>query len=100
MVSGCGCDFPHVTLTKGEWVGYPKIEVDDPQWEADERKNREALVALLHGSGEKAIELYGVWLSDDVDFAKPAQVREAIPLMKILEPDFRFKERGFYEVSL
>ena len=26
--SGCGCDFPHVTLTRGEWVGYLDVVVD------------------------------------------------------------------------
>jgi alpha-D-ribose 1-methylphosphonate 5-triphosphate synthase subunit PhnL len=95
--SGCGCDFPHVTLTRGEWVGYPDVVVDDPEWEASERENREALVALLRESGEKTVDLYGIW---DGDFAKPANVREEIPLTRILEPNFRFKERGFYTVSL
>ncbi len=95
--SGCGCDFPHVTLTRGEWVGYPAVVVDDPAWEASERVNREALVALLRESGEKTVDLYGIW---DGDFAKPVNVREEIPLSRILEPNFRFKERGFYTVSL
>jgi hypothetical protein len=98
--SGCGCEFPHVTLTRGEWVGYLEVEVDDPEWEAGERVNREALVTLLRGSGEKIAELYGIWLSNDGDFAKPVNVREEIPLARILEADFRFKERGFYRVSL
>jgi hypothetical protein len=98
--SGCGCDFPHVTLTRGEWVGYEKVEVDDPEWEARERLNREALVNLLRSSGEKIVELYGIWRSNDGDPAKPANVREEIPLARILEPDFRFKERGFYRVNL
>jgi hypothetical protein len=95
--SGCGCDFPHVTLTKGEWVGYPDVVVDAPDWEARERMNREELVALLRGSGEQVVELYGIW---DGEFEKPVNVREEIPLTRILEPDFRFKERGFYTVSL
>jgi hypothetical protein len=95
--SGCGCDFPHVTLTRGSWVGYPDIVVDDPAWEASERVNREALVALLRDSGENTIELYGVW---DGEFEKPVNVREKISLIRILEPGFRFKERGFYTVSL
>jgi hypothetical protein len=95
--SGCGCDFPHVTLTKGEWVGYPDVVVDDPDWEASEHMNREELVALLRGSGEQVVELYGIW---DGEFEKPVNVREEIPLTRILEPDFRFKERGFYTVSL
>jgi alpha-D-ribose 1-methylphosphonate 5-triphosphate synthase subunit PhnL len=95
--SGCGCDFPHVTLTRGSWVGYPDVVVDDPDWEASERMNREALVTLLRGSGEKTVELYGIW---DGEFEKPVNVREKIPLTRILESDFRFKERGFYTVSL
>jgi hypothetical protein len=95
--SGCGCDFPHVTLTRGEWVGYLDVVVDDPEWEASERVNREALVALLRESGEKTVDLYGIW---DGEFEKPVNIREEIPLTRILEPDFRFKERGFYTVSL
>ena len=95
--SGCGCDFPHVTLTRGDWVGYPDVVVDDPSWEASERVNREALVALLRESGESAIELYGIW---DGEFEKPVTVREKIFISRIKEPDFRFKERGFYTVHL
>ena len=71
--------------------------VDDPEWEATELVNREALVALLRDSAEKNVELYGVWYGD---FAKQVNVREEIPLARILEPDFRFKERGLYTVSL
>ena len=95
--SGCGCDFPHVTLTRGEWVGYLDVVVDDPEWEASERVNREALVALWRESGEKTVDLYGIW---DGEFEKPVNVREEIPIARILESDFRFKERGFYTVSL
>jgi hypothetical protein len=96
--SNCGCDFPHVTLTRGEWVGYSDVEVDNPEWEASERFNREALVGLLRESGEE-IELYGIWLSDGADFSRPENFRDEIPLAKILEPAFRFKERGFYRVT-
>jgi hypothetical protein len=95
--SGCGCDFPHVTLTRGDWAGYLDVMVDDLEWEASERVNREALVALLRESGEKTVDLYGIW---DGEFEKPVNIREEIPLTRILEPDFRFKERGFYTVSL
>jgi hypothetical protein len=78
-------------------VGYEDVVVDDPDWEASERVNREALVTLLRSSGEKTVELYGIW---DGEFVKPVNVREEIPLTRIVEPDFRFKERGFYTVSL
>jgi alpha-D-ribose 1-methylphosphonate 5-triphosphate synthase subunit PhnL len=96
--AGCGCDFPHVTLTKGAWVGYPEVIVDDPVWETTERVNREALIALLIGSGEKKIELYGIW--QDGESENPVNVRDEISLERILDPDFRFKERGFYTVNL
>jgi alpha-D-ribose 1-methylphosphonate 5-triphosphate synthase subunit PhnL len=96
--AGCGCDFPHVTLTQGEWVGYPEVVVDNPAWEATERLNRESLVALLNSAGEKTIELYGIW--EDGESGKSVNVREGISLKRILDPDFRFKERGFYTVNL
>jgi hypothetical protein len=82
---------------KEAWIGYPDVVVDDPEWGASERMNREALVALLRESGEKTVELYGIW---DGEFEKPVNAREEILLTRILEPDFRFKERCFYSVSL
>jgi hypothetical protein len=97
--SSCGCDFPHVTLTRGEWVGYSDVVVDDPEWETSERLNREALVGLLRQSGEEIVELYGIWLSDDRDFSRPENFRDEITLAQILDPTFRFKERGFYSVN-
>jgi hypothetical protein len=95
--AGCGCDFPHVTLTKGEWVGYLDVVVDNPEWEVNERFTREALVALLRESGEMTIELYGIW---DGKIKENERIREEVSLSRILDPDFRFKERGFYTVTL
>ena len=45
--------------------------------------NREALVALLRESGEKTVDLYGIW---DGEFEKPVNIREEIPLTRILIP--------------
>lgn len=91
--SGCGCDFPHTTL-------YSEVVEIDPELEATERFNREQLVRLLRESGEEMVELYGIWLSDwKKDPLSPEVLREDIPLTKILEPTFRFKERGFYRVN-
>jgi hypothetical protein len=55
-------------------------------------------VALLNASEEKMIELYGIW--QDGESEKPINVREEISLKRILDPDFRFRERGFYTVNL
>lgn len=74
--------------------------MDEPEWEASEHFNREGLVALLQESGEKMVELYGIWLRNNGDFANQVNIRENISLKRILEPDFRFKERGLYQVSL
>jgi hypothetical protein len=98
--SNCGCDFRHLILTRGEWSGYSEVEVGDPEWEASERFNREALVALLQGSGEERFELYGLWLYDGIDFSRPENIRQEIALANILEPAFRFKERGLYRVRV
>jgi hypothetical protein len=92
--SGCGCNFPNATLTEEGWVGYPA------ESEAAERFNRAELVALLQESGEEMVELYGVWLDDKETLSKPEVFRENIALTRILEPTVRFKERGFYRVSL
>jgi hypothetical protein len=96
--SGCGCDFPHATLTRGESVHYEYVVPDDPEWQATERFNRQALVRLLGESGEHVVEVYGIWLSD-CELSSPENFREKIALERILEPTFRFKERGFYLVT-
>jgi hypothetical protein len=98
--SGCGCDFPHATYQNGGW---PEIEyrelVKDEYVErvAIDRLNRERLADLLRATGEKVVELYGVW---DGDFAQVPAARESISIEAILDPNFRFKERGFYEVRI
>jgi hypothetical protein len=95
--SDCGCDFPHAMFQNGGW---PEIEFADslesyPDRIASERYNRGALVNLLRGAGEEAVELYGVWAGD---YAKPPESREVIKLERIVHSDFIFKERGFYKV--
>ena len=72
--SGCGCDFPNVMLQNGEW---PVFEMEpDAEREASDRFNREVLVDLLRESGEKVVELYGLWA--DGDLTKTPQAREEI----------------------
>jgi hypothetical protein len=93
--SGCGCDFPFVNLQKGQW---PIFDLgNDAEREVSNRNNREALVDLLRESGEKTIELYGVW---DGDFVAAPKAREEVSLERILDSGFHFKEQGFYIVRL
>jgi hypothetical protein len=103
--SGCGCDFPHVTLQGGRW---PTI-VDDEGYEKDEsdierdachRRNQESLLRMLHTAGDKTVELYEVWDGGNEDFAEPPEAREDISAQRLLDSDFAFKEKGFYRVHL
>jgi hypothetical protein len=101
--AGCGCDFPHATLQNGCWpeIGYPEgFEAAYPESLANSRRNRQALVDLLRTTGDKVVELYGVWDGTDTDFSEEPMAREEITIERILDPDFVFKERGFYEVRL
>jgi len=100
--SGCGCDFPNVMLQNGAW---PTLDIEeaekddlDKARDASDRHNRELLARLLRASGGRMIELYGLWHDDSEAIAKPPQAFENIPLDRILESDFRFKEQVLYRV--
>ena len=92
--SCCGCDFPHAILHNGEWLAPMEEEADRL---STHRRNMEALVALLHASGECDVELYGIWSGDIV--TAPRAV-ESISIEQLLDADFHFRERGFYRVSI
>lgn len=100
--SGCGCDFPHAIFQNGDW---PEMEYNtyagkdelDIARDVVRRRNCAALVALLQTTGEDSVELYGVW---DGDFAVVPKARESISIESLLDPNFCFKEQGFYKVSL
>jgi len=100
--SGCGCDFPHVILQNGEWPTIEETEKDELDIARDisDRRNKEALVALLQTTGDKTVELYGVWDGGNEVFDKPPQAQEEISVQRLLESEFRFKEQGFYKLHL
>ena len=100
--SSCGCDFPHATLQNGKWPELEYVsdaEKDELEIARDisDRKNCEALLALLRTTGDNMVELYGVW---DGDFANAPQAQENISVNDLLGPNFRFKEQGFYKLYL
>jgi hypothetical protein len=95
--SGCGCDFPHVILQNGEWPFFPELEHSDPKRDASDRSNRESLVGFLQSTGEDMVELYGVWAGD---YEEAPRAREEVPVERLLDSNFCFKERGFYRVKL
>lgn len=91
--AGCGCDFPHVLLQNGEC---PNFDFGQTERIGTFRQNRSALATLLRNTDETAIENYGLWWGN---FAKEPLYREDISLLRILEPDFLFREQVFYRVS-
>jgi len=100
--SGCGCDFPNIMLQNGGW---PRVEVSeaekdefDKEQDISDQHNRELLVGLLQASGNKTVELFGFWIGTKDDFKKPPRAIENIPLVRMLESDFRFKELVLYRV--
>jgi hypothetical protein len=96
--SGCGCDFPHIMNQNGEWP-VPWDEVRDPHQVDVEQRNRGALVKFLREIQEPSVELYGVW-DGNFDFSEAPKVSEVISLEQMLDPNFYFKEQGFYTVQI
>jgi len=92
--SHCGCDFPHLMFQNGGWPA--PWEDKDPEQAASDRQNHEALVTALQQTGETGVELYGVWSGD---LSEPKSVEE-ISITDLLNPNFYFKEQGFYRVRL
>jgi hypothetical protein len=79
--------------------GWPCFDDEEPEpdQEASDRSNLEQLAALLRETGDRAVELYGVW-DGNFDFTTPPAIREDISVETILERGFQFKEQGFYLV--
>ena len=96
--SGCGCDFPHVIFQNEGWP-VPWDEAKDSEQAEVEQRNREALVKFLREIQEPSVELYGVW-DGDFNFSEAPKVSERISVEQILDPNFYFKEQGFYTVQI
>jgi hypothetical protein len=90
--SCCGCDFPHAILHNGAWHAPAEAEAGHL---ATHQRNMEALVALLHASGDPDVELYGIWSGDVVTAPR---LIENVSIEQLLDAGFHFKERGFYRV--
>ncbi len=86
------------TLTR-DLIGYLPV-ASDPVQDEVERVNQQAPVKLLRESGEQCVEMYGVWVDSSASIAMLENVREELSLPDLEKHDFRFKERGFYRLSL
>jgi hypothetical protein len=101
--SGCGCDFPNVMFQNGEWPTYYTEEAEKDEFDKardiSDRHNRGLLVGFLRANCNKTVELYGFWIGDN-ETSKPPQAFDNIPLKRILESDFHFKEQVLYRVQI
>jgi hypothetical protein len=95
-VRPAACGFVQVMFQGGGWPYFEDPGADEAET-ITERLNCQKLFSLLESTGDSTVELYGIW---DGDFAEAPAAHDNIPLEAILEPDFRFKERGFYEVVI
>jgi len=90
-------------LQNGEWSTLDTDEAEKDEFDKardiSDRHNRELLVSFLRANCNKAVELYGFWTGDNETLKAP-QAFENIPLSRILESDFRFKEQVLYRVQI
>lgn len=91
---GCGCSFRHALYEKGEW-SYVIPEEDEEAIAT--QVDHQTLVAYLKTSGLQKVEIYACW---DGDYALSAEHHEEIAVEDILQPDFFFKERGHYRITI
>jgi hypothetical protein len=83
----------------GDWPYFEDPD-SDPEQVVLERLNCQRLVSLLEKTGDSSVELYGAWDGGNGGLDSAPEAHETIRLEAILEPGFRFKERGFYTVLI
>jgi len=91
----CGCDFPHWILFNGE-VPADGFDGRDEEQKKSDFENARRLMKLLRESGERDVELYGVWAGN---WLKPPIAIKGIALDDIVAPTFLFGEQVFYRVK-
>ena len=91
----CGCGFRYATYQDGSWPGEEWYPEDDSSIEA--QSNHEQLVRFIKDNfpDRDTIELYGAW---DGLPTGPILSEQTIPLDRVLDLGFYFRERGHYIV--
>jgi len=94
----CGCGFRNATYQNGSWPEeewHPEDDVRD----IEARSNHEQLVRFIKDNfpDRDTIELYGAW---DGLPTGPILSDQTIPLDRLLEPGFYFRERGHYTILI
>jgi len=94
---GCGCGFRF--LLREQVADADLIFSDDVEADPSRQRNQQQLRDFLleKFKDEPFVELFGCWSGDE---AQPAEFNDEIPLQRIVDLRFSFRERGFYRISL
>jgi|688.fasta_scaffold330524_3 hypothetical protein len=93
----CGCGFRNASYQNGCWPEEEwQPEGDTSQIAA--QPNHERLVQFIHRylSEPTTFEFYGMW---EGDFTDPSLSDQTIPLDRLLDLSFYFRDRGHYTVT-
>lgn len=91
---GCSCSFRHALYDKGEWS---YVVWEEGEEAVASKADHQALVDYLKASKLEKFEIYACW---DGDYALPAEFKETISVEDLLDPDFYFKERAHYWITI
>jgi hypothetical protein len=92
--TGCGCAFRHALYEKGQWVS---VVWEEGEEAVTSQLDHQGLVDYLKSSDLQNVELYACW---DGDYVLPAKHEETIRVDDLSHPDFFFKERGHYWITI
>ena len=93
----CGCGFRNVKIQDEVWpeedfIGSQHYTGDEEQ---PNHEQLHKLVTSLLGQAA-SVQVYGCF---DGEFTEPVESRASINVNRLLDVDFYFRERGFYEVT-
>ncbi|MHA4810125.1 hypothetical protein ACX0G9_18570 [Flavitalea flava] len=92
---GCGCGFRHALLADGEWLDV--VDEDNKEQNKEQKNHQDLLDYIGNYSNDVHVEIYGCWAGDVIELP---QSREVINGSDLINKDFYFKERGFYQVRI
>jgi hypothetical protein len=93
----CGCGFRNATYQNGSWPEEEwQLEGDTKQ--IDAQPNHQQLVDFINKHLPEAVsfEFYGMW---EADYSEPPLSDQSIPMSRLLDLDFYFRDRGHYTVT-
>lgn len=91
---GCGCSFRHALYDKGEWT---YIAWEEGEQAVASQVDHQALGNYLKASNMQKFQIYGCW---DGDQALPSEYEETISLNDLMQPNFFFRERAHYRITI